>query len=677
MPARDPDLDAPGASAVQAAPRSSEPAAGDGRAGATGSPIPPLLTERDDHAAGAQRRRDLARLCLLALGVVYGDIGTSPLYALRECFFGSHPVPATHDNVLGVMSLVVWSLIIVISLKYLVLVLRADNRGEGGILALMALLAHGVQGTGGRLRILVVALGLFGGALLFGDGIITPAISVLSAVEGLEVATPMFDSFVVPITIVVIIGLFMIQRHGTAAIGALFGPVMIVWFVSLALLGIWWTARYPDVLAAVSPHHAIAFFANNGWTGYLVMGSVFLVVTGGEALYADMGHFGPRPIRLDWYGLVLPALLLNYFGQAAMLLHSSGAPPHDNTFYALVPSWALYPMVALATAATVIASQAVISGVYSLARQAVQLGYLPRLAIEHTSARQIGQIYVPQVNAMMLVGTIALVLGFSESSRLAAAYGVAVTMTMVITTMLLAILARERWHWGWPLTLAVCVPLLVIDVAFLGANIIKVPQGGWVPLAIAAALYAMASTWKRGREIVFERLYSRLTPIEVFIMDVQKHPPTRVKGTAVFMTGSPLGVPLPLMHNLKHNHVLHERVVMLTVQTDESPSVPRERQVGVEALGGGFHRGVARYGFMQEPDVSEILEICGERGLAFDVQRTTFFLGHETLVPGRQRTMSRWRQRLFAFLSRNAVPATVFFRIPANRVIEVGAQIEM
>jgi KUP system potassium uptake protein len=616
-------------------------------------------------------------LCLLALGVVYGDIGTSPLYALRECFFGAHRVQPTHPNVLGVLSLVVWSLMIVISIKYLVFVLRADNRGEGGIVALMALLAHGLHSVSGRTKVAVVALGLFGGALLFGDGIITPAISVLSAIEGLEVATPVFQPWIVPITIGIIVALFMIQRRGTAAIGSLFGPIMLVWFASIGMLGAWWIARYPDVLAAVSPHHAFTFFVHNGWAGYLVLGSVFLVVTGGEALYADMGHFGSRPIRLDWYRFVLPALLLNYFGQGAMLLHSATPSLHSNTFYALVPHWALYPMVVLATFATVIASQAVISGVFSLARQTVQLGYMPRMAIEHTSASHIGQIYVPQVNFFMLLGTIALVLGFGSSSDLAAAYGVAVTMTMVITTLLFAILARERWNWGWGAILLLCVPFLIIDLAFFGANIIKVPHGGWVPLVIALGLFALASTWKRGREIVFERLYSRLTPIEVFIMDVQKYPPVRVKGTAVFMTGSPLGVPLPLVHNLKHNHVLHERVVMLTVQTDEAPLVGREHRVGVESLSGGFHRIVARYGFMQEPDVTEILEICGERGLPFDMQRTTFFLGHETLVPGRQRTMPRWRQRVFAFLSRNALPATVFFRIPANRVIEVGAQIEM
>jgi KUP system potassium uptake protein len=642
-------------------------------------PVPPEpeIGPYDPHAPHS--RRDLARLCLLALGVVYGDIGTSPLYALRECFFGSHPVDhRVPANVLGVLSLVFWLLLIIVSVKYLVFVLRADNQGEGGIMALMALLAHGLESVGGVTKAIVVALGLFGGALLFGDGIITPAISVLSAVEGLEVATPVFQPYILPITIAVIVGLFLIQRHGSATIGSMFGPIMFLWFTSIALLGLAAIVRHPQVLGAISPHHAVTFFVHNGWTGFLVLGTVVLVVTGAEALYADMGHFGPKPIRIDWYYFVLPALLLNYFGQGAMLLRQPVAGHAvENTFYALVPPWALYPMVVLATVSAAIASQAVISGVFSIARQTVQLGYMPRMAIEHTSARRIGQIYVPQVNTLMLLGTLALVVGFGESSDLAAAYGVAVTLTMVITTLLLAVLTHERWGWKWYATAALCVPVFVIELALSGANIIKVTHGGWVPLALAFGLFAMATTWKRGRQIVYERFYSRLMPIDIFIRDVEKHPPHRVKGTAVFMTGSASGVPLALMHNLKHNQVLHERIVMLTVQTEDIPHVPHEERLALESLGSGFHRVVARYGFMEEPDMLEILQVCGERGLAFDLGRTTFFLGHETLVPGRKRVMWRWRSRLFALMSRNALPATTFFHIPPNRVVEVGTQIEM
>jgi KUP system potassium uptake protein len=636
------------------------------------APLPPPT---NGHSAPG--RRELPGLCLLALGIVYGDIGTSPLYALRECFFGSHPVDPTRGNVLGVLSLVFWSLVFIISIKYLYFVLRADNRGEGGILALMALLTSGSKMVG-RTRVAVIMLGIFGGALLFGDGIITPAISVLSAVEGLEVATPVFHSYVVPITVIVLVGLFLIQQHGTAAVGAMFGPVMLLWFGALAALGGASIVRYPDVLAAISPHHAAQFFLANGWHGYLVLGSVFLVVTGGEALYADMGHFGRRPIRLDWYAFVLPALLINYFGQGAMLLHSpEAAIAAKNTFFTLVPSWALYPMVALATAATVIASQAVISGVFSLTRQAIQLGYMPRMSIEHTSARHIGQIYVPQVNTLMMLGTIALVVGFGESSDLAAAYGIAVTMTMVITTLLFALLVRTRWEWSWPAIIALCLPLLLIELAFFGANAIKVLQGGWVPLVVGGLIFLLATTWKRGKAIVFERLYGRLLPIEVFIRDVKAHPPLRAKGTAIFMTGSPHGVPLALMHNLKHNQVLHERVIMLTVQTDETPLVGDEDRVHIEKLSDEFWSVVARYGFMEEPSVPEVLAACGRKGLAIEIQKTTFFLGHETLIAAAKPAMPMWRERLFAYMSRNALPATAFFHLPPNRVIEVGTQIEM
>ena len=659
----------------------SEPAPGAAAAPAAGEVVqpPPAATPapaaHQPHAA--QNRRDRLRLCLLALGVVYGDIGTSPLYALRECFFGSHNVAPTHANVMGVLSLVLWSLIFIVSIKYLFFVLRADNRGEGGILALMALVTSGTK-VSGRLRTAVIMLGIFGAALLFGDGIITPAISVLSAVEGLEVATPIFHSYIIPITVIVLVGLFVLQQRGSSGVGALFGPIMLLWFGSLAVLGIVSIVQDVSVLAAVNPQHAARFFMHNGWHGFMVLGSVLLVVTGGEALYADIGHFGPRPIRIDWYVFVLPALLLNYFGQGAMLLHSPEVVmASGNTFFAIVPPWALYPMVALSTVAAVIASQAVISGVFSLTRQAVQLNYLPRMAIEHTSASHMGQIYVPQVNMLMMLGTIALVVGFGQSSDLAAAYGTAVIGTMLITTTIFALFARLRWNWSWPAVALLCLPLLVVELAFMSATAIKILQGGWVPLAVGGVIFLLATTWKRGKAIVFERLYGRLLPMAIFIRDVKAHPPLRAKGTAVFMTGSPHGVPLALMHNLKHNQVLHERVIMLTVQTDEVPHVSDDERVQVETLGEDFYSVVARYGFMEEPNVPQVLAQCGRQGLHVDINRTTFFLGHETLIAAAKPAMPLWRERLFAYMSRNALPATAFFDLPPNRVIEVGTQIEM
>ncbi|HEV2844700.1 MAG TPA: KUP/HAK/KT family potassium transporter, partial [Thermoanaerobaculia bacterium] len=505
--------------------------------------------------------RYLLGLSLGALGIVYGDIGTSPLYALRECFHGPHAVPPSHDNVLGVLSLVFWSLVIIISIKYLVFVMRADNRGEGGILALMALVPPRYREARSGQWVLV-AMGLFGAALLYGDGMITPAISVLSAVEGLEVATPFFNPYIVPITLVILLVLFAIQRRGTAGIGALFGPVMILWFATLAVLGAFWIVRVPAVLAAVNPGHAVRFFAQNGWQGFLVLGSVFLVVTGGEALYADMGHFGRRPIRLAWFTLVLPALLLNYFGQGALLLTHPDAA--ENPFYELArrlaPDWILYPMVILATAATVIASQAVISGAFSLTRQAVQLGYIPRMEIIHTSGREIGQIYIPSINWLLMLSTFGLVLGFQKSTNLAAAYGVAVTATMVITTLLACMVALRLWNWKPALVLPVTAVFLLLDSSFFGANIIKLADGGWFPLLVGLVIYTLMATWKKGRQILAERLADGALPFEQFVASVGPEGPRRVSGTAVFMARDPRGTPTALLHNLKHNKVLHARV---------------------------------------------------------------------------------------------------------------------
>ena len=620
------------------------------------------------------RGRYLALLSLTALGIVYGDIGTSPLYAVRESFHHSHGIAASQENILGVLSLIFWSLILVISVKYLGFILRADNRGEGGILALAALCTPmGVRQRSGRRGL--VMLGLFGTALLYGDGAITPAISVLSAVEGLEVATPLFQPYIIPITIAILIALFFQQHHGTARVGRIFGPVTLLWFLTLTTLGVWHILREPQVLAAVNPGHAVDFFVQNGWRGFAVLGSVFLVVTGGEALYADMGHFGKRPIRVAWFLIVLPALLLNYFGQGALLIHTPAAV--ENPFYRMVPPWALYPVVVLATAATVIASQALISGAFSLTMQAVQLGYIPRVAIDHTSEREFGQIYIPGVNWTLMLACIGLVVGFGSSSKLAAAYGVAVTTTMVITTLLFFVVARERWRWSLPLVLSVTGFFLVIDLAFWGANIIKVPHGGWFPLVVGAVLFGLMATWKRGRVILRERLDGVVLPAELFLHDVRSSSATRVPGTAVFMYSDPAATPPALLHNLKHNKVLHERVVFLVVETANAPHVSAMERAEINDLGAGFYRVTLHYGFMEEPNVPKALAALREKGLEFKPLETTYFLGRETLIPSDKPGMSLWRERLFSVMHRNARTATSFFCLPPNRVVELGAQIEL
>jgi KUP system potassium uptake protein len=605
---------------------------------------------------------------------VYGDIGTSPLYALRECFHGPHAVAATPENILGVLSLIFWALTLIISIKYLLFVMRADNDGEGGILALLALVSQ-QPSQQRRGRATLIALGLFGAALLYGDGMITPAISVLGAVEGLTVATHVFEPYVVPITVAILIGLFLIQSHGTSKVGAMFGPIMIVWFVAIALLGIRWIVTNPHVLTAFNPAFGLQFLLRNGWHGFVVLGSVFLVVTGGEALYADMGHFGRRPIRLAWFTLVFPALLLNYLGQGALLLaqpESASSP-----FYLMAPPWALYPLVAIATMAAVIASQALISGVFSLTRQAVQLGYCPRLDIEHTSVTERGQIYIPQVNWALMVATVGLVIAFGSSSAIAAAYGIAVTSTMVITTMLAYLVARGSWGTNRWVAGSLAAFFLVIEFGFFGANIIKIAQGGWFPLVIGALLYLALSTWKKGRALLASRIVERLYPLDKFLDDIAQRPPHRVAGTAVFMTSNRQGTPPTLLHNLEHNKVLHERVILLTVVTTDSPHVAANKRVTVESLREGFERVTVCYGFMEEPDIPAALSEANKAGVTNVPEDTTYFLGTETLLATKRPGMPLWRERLFVLMSRNALRATSFFKIPPDRVMEVGMQVEL
>ena len=599
---------------------------------------------------------------------------------MRECFFGSHAVPPTHDNVLGVLSLIIYALLLVVSLKYVAIVLRADNQGEGGILALTALIPGRPGKAQGNERVAVgrpvlVALGIFGTALLYGDGMITPAISVLGAVEGLEVATPLVSPYVVPITVLILIALFVIQKYGTHRIGGLFGPIVIVWFACIAALGISWIIRMPAVIGAIDPRYAVAFFRTNGLTGFAVLGAVFLVVTGGEALYADMGHFGRQPIRLAWFALVLPALLLNYLGQGALILINPAAARQP--FFLMAPPWALLPLVCIATAAAVIASQALISGSFSLTRQAIQLGYAPRLDVEHTSAREMGQIYVPQVNWALMIATICIVIGFGSSSAIAAAYGIAVTMTMVITVLLLYVVMTERWRWPKTIALAVTALFLVIDVAFLGANLLKVVQGGWLPLAIAAFIFTLMTTWKTGRRLVAERLAERALPLADFTAAVMATPPIRVPGTAVFMTAQPGGTPPALAHNLRYNKILHEHVIVLMVSTAQTPHIADDTRLTVQQLGHGVSSVRIQYGFMEDPNVPEALAKAREQGLPITTQDLVYFLGRETIIVTRRQGMAIWREKLFVLMARNAVRATAFFRLPPERVVELGVQVEM
>lgn len=634
-----------------------------------------LQTEAPPPSAGAEPAAPevgLPALALGAVGVVYGDIGTSPLYALRECFHGSHGIAISEANVLGVLSLVVWSLVLVVCVKYLTVVMRADNQGEGGILALLAL----QQGSrSARWRRVAPVLALIGAGLLYGDGAITPAISILSAIEGIEVATPALRSAVVPLTVLVLIALFAVQRFGTARIGSVFGWVMLGWFLAIGAAGALAALREPGVLAALSPVYGARFLVEHGVTAFLLLASVVLVVTGSEALYTDMGHFGALPIRVAWYLLVMPALVLNYLGQGAVLIEGGAAV--TNPFYALVPGAWLYPMLALATLAAIIASQALISGAYSLTRSAVQLGFFPRVRIVHTSGDTEGQIYVPEINWLLLLLCLALVIGFGTSSRLAAAYGIAVTGTMTMTSVLLFGLARGVWGWSLPAALSLAGCFLVVDLAFLGANLTKVTHGGWVPLVSGAILVAVMTTWRRGREILARYFASGMMPAEMFLADVRAHGLPRVPGTAVFMTSNPDGIPPVLLHHVKHNKMLHEQVVLLSITTEQVPAVPFGRNFEVEELGDGFWRVRARYGFMQTPHVPRLLAVCLAEGLAVDLDDTSYFLGRETLLTGGPSKMARWRKSLFAYLTRNSRPATQFFGLPPNRVVELGAQIEI
>ena len=603
---------------------------------------------------------------LAALGVVFGDIGTSPLYAIRECFHGSHGIAPQPDNVLGVLSLIFWALVIVISVKYLGFILRADNRGEGGILALSAL----VQQV--RPKVPLLILGLFGGAMLYSDGMITPAITVLGAVEGLEIAMPGVHPFIEPIAIAILVGVFLMQSRGTAKIGALFGPIMLLWFAVIAALGVLQIAREPQVLSALSPLYGAQFLAGNGWHGFIILGSVFLVVTGGEALYADIGHFGIQPIRLGWFAVALPALLMNYLGQGALLLQNPAAAA--NPFYQMAPAWALYPVIVLATAAAIIASQALITGAFSLTMHAVQLGFCPRLTIRHTSSEAKGQIYLPLVNWALMFACIGLVLGFRSSSNLAAAYGVSITSTMLITTVLFYVVARWRWKWNAVAVTAVTLVFFTIDVAFFISNFTKIAHGGWFPLLIASAVFSLMWTWRKGRALFARRVAESAMPLGVFLGDIDRQQPVRVAGTAFFMSGNPGVTPTALLHNLRHNKVLHERVVILNVRTDEVAHIPPDDRVSIDCLALGFWRIALRFGFMDEPDVPRELQRMAGETFTYDSGVSSFFLGRESIIPRRH---AGWWQPMFAWMSRQARDATSFFKLPPGSVVELGTQVEM
>ena len=611
-------------------------------------------------------------MTIAAIGVVYGDIGTSPLYTMRIVFGENRVLPLTEPSLLGVLSLIFWSLFVVVTLKYVIVILRADNRGEGGILALSALAQRALSS---RQRRSVVALAMIGAALFYGDGLITPAITVLSAIEGLKVATPLFEPYVVPFALVILIALFLVQSRGAGSIGLLFGPVMCLWFAVLGILGLIQIVQSPHVLLALDPSYALALFAAHQWLAFATLGAVFLAVTGAEALYADMGHFGRLPIRIAWFGLVMPGLVLNYFGQGALLLANPATVA--NPFYMLAPPWALYPMVVLATWATVIASQAVISGAFSISGQAVQLGLLPQLTVRHTSAHTMGQIYVPAINWLLLAGVVLLVLGFQSSSNLAAAYGIAVSAAMAIDAVLAGIVAHNVWRWRPALVVALFGAFLAVDLSFLSANALKFLAGGWFPIVLAAVVFALMSTWRRGREVMFERLYRGAPALRSFLTSLSRRPPTRVPGTAVFLTANPTAVPRALLHNLKHNKVLHERVVVLKVETEDIPRVPTSERLQVEHMGANFHRVVVRYGFMEQPDVTAVLTSCQLGPPEPTLMDTSFFLSRETFLPSARPDLPRWREQVFIHMANAALDATRYFRLPPDRVVEVGSQVEI
>lgn len=632
----------------------------------------------DDLSASPRSRGENVRLALGALGVVYGDIGTSPLYAIRECFMEVGDRAVTTEHVLGVLSLVIWSLVMVVVVKYLTFVMRADNRGEGGVLALLALMVDlpGASASGTRKKVLVT-LGLLAAGLLFADGTITPAISILSAVEGLESAAPMFEPVVLPVTMVILVGLFSVQRYGTAAIGRYFGPVMLVWFASLSVMGLAWVVRRPDVLAACNPVYLVYLVRESPWEAFYLLGAVVLVVTGAEALYADMGHFGRGPIRLAWYMVVFPALLLNYFGQGALML-TKGSLRGENLFFDMAPSVLRYPLVAIATMATIIASQALISGAYSLTQQAIQLGYLPRMRIVHTSSEMAGQIYVPWINWVLMVSCVCLVWGFQSSSALAAAYGIAVVGTMVITSVLLFAVMWERWGWGFGVAMVLTVVFLAVDTPFFLSNMTKFSTGGWLPLVMAAVVFMVMSTWSRGRSVLARTVDVAKIPLDMFIREeIEKNKAIRVDGTAVFMTGKSDIVPHVLMHHFKHNRVLHKQVILLSIEHRPVPRVPVRERVEVRDRGSGFWSVRASYGFTETPHVPSALRLCTAQGLAIDPDQVSYYLGHVTLVGSKRRTMWAWRKMIYSFLHHNESPATAFFGLPPNRVVELGRQVEI
>ncbi len=622
--------------------------------------------------AGEVSGKRLAVLSLAALGVVYGDIGTSPLYAVKEVFAGNHPIPVTDANIFGSLSLFFWALLIVVSVKYVMFIMRADNRGEGGIMALIALALHDVQSKPRQAKAVMI-VGILGAAMFYGDGMVTPAISVLSAVEGLEIATPALKPFVIPITMVVLFILFFVQRHGTAKVGIAFGPIMLVWFTTLSLLGIYNIAGNLAVLKALNPLYGIEFLFANKAMALVAMGNVVLAVTGAEALYADMGHFGRKPISRAWFGFVLPALVLNYFGQGALILANPDAA--QNPFFLSAPDWALYPLVGLATVATVIASQAVISGAFSVTRQAMQLGFAPRMEVQHTSEKEQGQIYLPAVNWGLMVAVMILVLGFKSSNNLAAAYGIAVTGDMVITSILATVVVARAWGWGWGRASALFACFLAVELVFLAANILKIPDGGWFPLVAGMAVFILMTTWKRGRQLLSDRLKGERLELMPFIESLSMSMPTRVPGTSVFLNADPKGVPHALLHNLMHNKVLHERVVLVSVQFFDVPYVPDIDRVEVKKLKENFWSVVVQYGFKDEPDIPRAMELCAEAGLECSALDTSYFIGRETLIPRLGSDMAYWREKIFVAMFRNGGSATAFFQIPSNRVVELGTQV--
>ncbi|MBJ9977783.1 potassium transporter Kup [Pseudomonas sp. S75] len=632
------------------------------------------MVQASSHAEGGQGAARPLGLLVAAVGVVYGDIGTSPLYTLKEVFTGGYGVQVDHDGVLGILSLILWSLLWVVSFKYVMFILRADNQGEGGTMALTAL-ARRATAQHPRLRMLMVGCGLVGASLFYGDSMITPAVSVLSAVEGMGLAFDGIDHWVVPISLVVLVALFLVQKHGTEKIGKAFGPIMVVWFLVLAVLGVHGIQQSPEVLKAFNPGWALHFFIVHPGMGVAILGAVVLALTGAEALYADMGHFGRKPIARAWFALVLPALVLNYFGQGAMLLQNPEAA--RNPFYLLAPSWALLPLVALSTLATVIASQAVISGAFSLTRQAIQLGYVPRMQVQHTSSDEQGQIYIGAVNWTLMIGVVLLVIGFESSGALAAAYGVAVTGTMLMTTILVSAVMLLLWKWPPLLAVPLLVGFLLVDGLFFAANVPKIVQGGAFPVLAGIVLFVLMSTWKRGKQILVERIDEGGLPLPVFIGSIRVQPPHRVEGTAVFLTARPDAVPHALLHNMLHNQVLHSQVVLLTVVSEDRPRVPESERFEVEAYGDGFFRVLLHFGFMDEPDVPSALRLCHLEALDFSPMRTTYFLSRETVIASRLEGMSRWRSNLFAFLLKNANGNLRFFKLPLNRVIELGTQVEI